>query len=53
MIGYDPRVFLAPDGSQVLVSLYWDDDGKLLGVDAATRPDPYATWGPPLKDVTP
>lgn len=40
-------VVTLPDGGEVFVRVTEELDGKRR-VEAATRRDPWATWGPPL-----
>lgn len=45
---YRPYVVTQGDNSQILVSIYLED-GEIVQVDVATRPDPWATWLPPVR----
>jgi|APGre2960657404_1045060.scaffolds.fasta_scaffold202787_4 hypothetical protein len=45
---YKPYVVTQGDDSQILVSIYLED-GEIVQVDVATRPDPWATWLPPVR----
>lgn len=42
-----------PDGTELMVEWFTDDDGKETGVFAATRERPEAqlVWGPPTRLV--
>lgn len=37
-----------PDGSQIMVNRWLNNVGSELRAEAATRPSPGATWGPPI-----
>jgi hypothetical protein len=45
---YKPYVVTQSDDSQILVSIYVED-GEIVQVDLATRPDPWATWSQPTR----
>lgn len=44
------RIYIGtfPDGSQILVNRWIDEDGNETSVDAATRPNVGWSWGPPI-----
>ena len=47
---YDPHVFDREDGSQILVSIFTDEQGRPTSLQIAERPDRYASWGPPIRE---
>ena len=49
-VPYDPHVFTRPDGSQILVSVYSDLETGASVMTVAERPEPGATWGPPIDE---
>lgn len=48
--GYTPYVVRRPDGTELLISVFRDVDTLAIeSVTVAERPEPWATWGPPLE----
>lgn len=46
---YDPWKATLPDGTEVLVSLYWEDQNTIVAsAEVAFRDKPHHTWGPPV-----
>lgn len=50
-VQYDPHVFTREDGSQILVSIYGPEmETGATVMTVAERPEPGATWGPPIDE---
>lgn len=48
VIHYRPYLATRDDGSQILVSVFVDDAGRLESIQVAERPDRFDAWRPPL-----
>ena len=49
VVHYRPYIATREDGSQILVSLFFDDAGRLESIQVAERSDRWTTWEPPLQ----
>lgn len=47
-IHYRPYIAQREDGSQILVSVFLDDEGRLDSIQVSERSDRWTTWDPPL-----
>ena len=50
-VSYAPFVGTMPDGTQILVQIFTDENSESLidFVQVALRDDPFETWGPPIR----
>lgn len=50
-VSYAPFVGTMPDGTQILVQIFTDENSESLidFVQVAFRDDPFETWGPPIR----
>lgn len=47
-MSYQPWVGKLPEGEEVLVSVYWDEDSAIESIEVAFRGEWDRCWGPPV-----